>query len=230
MPSVQLILRQVPLVNDEHMILSIRTHTSHRTGYPLIRQRPRPRRIDFVLGWVALPIQSQGTKCREDDGQSRRTRGCRTIHIIISPTEFLTIMCSCLLFFVFVLQCRIASSWSTPRSQSTSPILNVVISCEPHRLVSFFINRTVYRWIHPHAAGVLEPHKRILDGFVVREDCPSWVVEHLPTHRSQFLGREIWSPGKTLFRIYKGERPVNLFRYLPRFLKVSGEDQSIISA
>src|ERR1700674_323057 len=141
-----------------------------------------------------------------------------------------TIVYSWLLFFVFVLECRIASSWSTPRPQSTRPIFNVVISCELHCLVSFFINRTVYRWIHPHAAGVLESNKRILHSFVVHEDCPGWVVEHLPTHCSQFLSREIWSPGKTLFRIDKGERPVHLFRYLPRFLQVSGENQSKVGA
>src|ERR1700730_7977329 len=87
MPSVQLILRKVPLVNDEHVILSICTYTSHRPSYPPIRQRSWPRGIDFVLGWVALPIQWQGTEPCEHEDQCRGTRGGCSVHIIICPTE-----------------------------------------------------------------------------------------------------------------------------------------------
>src|ERR1700730_3113159 len=90
-PGVQFILGQISPVNDEHMILSVRTHPAHRTSYPLIRQGLGPRRIHFVTGWAALGVQRQWIKHREHDGQRRASpshceRGCLPLHThVITP-------------------------------------------------------------------------------------------------------------------------------------------------
>jgi len=58
------------------MVLVIYANPSDRSGYPFIRQRPRPRRIHVVLWCAALCLQRLGT----DDLKHQSQRGAHHSH------------------------------------------------------------------------------------------------------------------------------------------------------